>query len=128
MLIIAKKLIKLDKSPEVSNPSLSLHLNKSLVNNNNYCAKFVLNRTLYNVNFFTSKDEFENRDGNKVNLFDPDGVLYFPFLFTYLGVAALLLLTGGAWDLCRKINHRMKKKGSTLFNKCRMSKQASYKS
>lgn len=121
MLIIAKKLIKLDKSPEVSNPSLSLHLNKS-------CAKFVLNRTLYNVNFFTSKDEFENRDGNKVNLFDPDGVLYFPFLFTCLGVAALLLLTGGAWDLCRKINHRMKKKGSTLFNKCRMSKQASYKS
>ncbi|XP_058972265.2 uncharacterized protein [Pocillopora verrucosa] len=56
-------------------------------------------------------DEFENRDGNKVNLFDPDGVLYFPFLFTCLGVAALLLLTGGAWDLCRKINHRMKKKG-----------------
>lgn len=55
--------------------------------------------------------EFENKNENNVSLFDPDGVLYFPFLFTCLGVAALLLLTGGAWDLCRKINHRLKKKG-----------------
>lgn len=105
MFIIAKKLIKLDKFFEVFNLFLFFYFNKFLVNNNNYCVKFVLNCIFYNVNFFIFKDEFENRDGNKVNLFDFDGVFYFLFFFICLGVVVLLLLIGGVWDLCGKINY-----------------------
>lgn len=48
--------------------------------------------------------EFENKDDSGANLFDPDGLLYFPVFFTCLGVTAFLMMIGGAWDVYRRFN------------------------
>jgi len=55
--------------------------------------------------------EFENKDDGGANLFDPDGLLYFPVFFTCLGVTACLMMIGGAWDVYRRFNCRGSKRG-----------------
>lgn len=61
--------------------------------------------------FLSSQREFENEDNSQVNLFEPDGLLYFPVIFTCLGVTAFFVMAGGAWDLYQKFNCFRAKRG-----------------
>ena len=63
------------------------------------------------INLFVLQSEFENKDDGGANLFDPDGLLYFPVFFTCLGVTAFLMMIGGAWDVYRRFNCLESKRG-----------------
>lgn len=83
-----------------------------LVNNNELLADcFREKRYIQESDFYEHAEvfleqslssEFENKDDSGANLFDPDGLLYFPVFFTCLGVTAFLMMIGWAWDVYRR--------------------------
>ena len=65
--------------------------------------------------FFPKQSSLDNEDKDERNLFDPKGILFFPMLFTCLGVTAVLVVFGVAWDLCRRFRCRNTRKGLLNF-------------
>ena len=47
---------------------------------------------------------------------DPEGLLFYPTLFTCLGILAFFLLSGATWEICRRSRMcRMKLPGNTIL-------------
>ena len=56
------------------------------------------------VQFFspqTGMDRSTEGDENSFQV-DPEGLLFYPALFTCLGILAFFLLSGATWEICRR--------------------------
>lgn len=81
--------------------------------------RYTMESTLYELAESTLlqplSSSLDNEDKDERNLFDPKGILFFPMLFTCLGVTAVLVVFGVAWDLCRRFRCRNTRKDEFLM-------------
>jgi len=78
--------------------------------------RYTMESVLYEIAEFSLEQSLssgavnEDKEHRK-NLFDPEGMLFFPMLFVCLGVTAVLLIAGAAWELWNKFHSQIFKKG-----------------
>lgn len=44
---------------------------------------------------------------------DPEGLLFYPALFTCLGILTFFLISGATWEMCRRTRMRKSERGAT---------------
>ena len=63
------------------------------------------------ISFSQSGIDESMKSDDKLFGVDPEGLLFYPALFTCLGILAFFLISGATWEVCRRSRIRASQRG-----------------